>query len=141
MLGDYLESVREIERRVEKMEARDLSQAGPAGCPRRHSPASTQHINLMFDMVALAYQANLTRVFTLHDGGRSQQPDVQPDRRFGRLPSAFASPERHRQDGKLVKIQTYHTGIFAKFLTKLAEMPDGDGLDAGSLDLSFTAAT
>src|SRR5580765_6183262 len=63
VLSDYLETVREIERRIQKMEARDLSHVpipdAPAG-----TPPFDQHINLMFDLVALAYQANMTRVFT-----------------------------------------------------------------------------
>ncbi len=89
---------------------------------------STSTLNLMFDMLALAYQANLTRVFTLHDGGRGQQHDLQPRRRVRRVPSAVASPERQaRASERLVRIQTYHTQAFAKFLAKLAAMPDGDG--------------
>ena len=69
MLGDYLDTVREIERRVQKMESSATCQPEPARRAgwafRRHS---IEQLNLMFDMVALAYQANLTRVFTLHDG-------------------------------------------------------------------------
>src|SRR5438045_9646076 len=63
VLSDYLETVREIERRIQKMEARDLSHVpipdAPAG-----TPPFDQHINLMFDLVALAYQANMTRILT-----------------------------------------------------------------------------
>src|ERR1700733_3901798 len=63
-LGDYLDTVREIERRVEKMEAHDLSHVtipeAPAGTPT----AFEQHVTLMFDLIALAYQANMTRIFS-----------------------------------------------------------------------------
>jgi BMFP domain-containing protein YqiC len=61
-LADYLESVREIERRVQKMEAQDLSSLDLPEVPVGTN--FDQRLNLMFDMIALAYQANLTRVFT-----------------------------------------------------------------------------
>src|SRR4029434_9217222 len=61
-LADYLESVREIERRVQKMEAQDLSSLDLPEVPV--GTTFDQRLNLMFDMVALAWQANLTRVFT-----------------------------------------------------------------------------
>src|SRR5436190_15031675 len=64
VLGDYLESVREIERRVQKMEARDLSKLKLPDAPAPTLPPFDAHINLMFEMMALAFQANLTRVFT-----------------------------------------------------------------------------
>ena len=63
----------------------------------------------------------------LHDGGRGQQPDLQPHRRVRRVPSAVAPSERTGEAERLVKIQTYHSQAFAKFLAKLAAMPDGDG--------------
>ena len=62
MLGDYLESVREIERRVQKMEEHDLSKLDLPNVPAG-TPALDERLNLMFDMVVLAYQANLTRIF------------------------------------------------------------------------------
>ena len=97
-LGDYLESVREIERRVQKMEAQDFS-----GLDLPDVPVTTnfdQRLNLMFDMIALAYQANLTRVFSVHDGGRGQQHPLQPHRRVGRVPPAVAPPERQGAEGE-----------------------------------------
>ncbi|HSU89511.1 MAG TPA: DUF1552 domain-containing protein, partial [Terriglobia bacterium] len=64
MLSDYLESVREIERRVQKMEEHDLSKLDLPNVPPG-TPSFDERLNLMFDMVALAYQANLTRIFTM----------------------------------------------------------------------------
>ena len=62
MLGDYLETVREIERRMQKASTQDLSSLTlphvPVGIPENID----EHLNLMFDMAALAYQANLTRI-------------------------------------------------------------------------------
>ena len=63
----------------------------------------------------------------LHDGGGSQRPTYN---NIG-VPDAFHALSHHANDPakkeKLVQIQTYHTEVFAKFLTKLAEIPDGDG--------------
>jgi hypothetical protein len=127
VVNEYLESVREIERRVEKMEARDLSKLklpdAPAGIPG----AFDTHINLMFDMVALAFQANLTRVFTFMMAAEGSNLSYN---QIG-VPDAFHPISHHQNDktrlDKLVKIQTYHTEIMAKFAAKLASLPDGDG--------------
>jgi hypothetical protein len=127
MLGDYLETVRELERRVQKTEAQDLSKlklpAVPVGVP----DSFDQHLNLMFDMAALAYQANLTRIVNFmmaaEVSGRTYNNVGVPD--------AFHALSHHANDPakkeKLVRIQRYHSEVFAKFLTKLAATPDGEG--------------
>jgi hypothetical protein len=124
-LGDYLESVREIERRVQKMQSQDLS-----GLELPEVPVGTtfdQRLNLMFDMLALAYQANLTRVFTFMMAGEGSNVTYN---HIG-VSDAFHPLSHHQNDKarkeRLVRIQTYHTQAFAKFLTRLAAMPDGDG--------------
>jgi hypothetical protein len=124
-LGDYLESVREIERRVQKMEERDLTSLDLPDVPV--GSTFDQRLTLMFDMIALAYQANLTRVFTFMMAGEGSN---QTYNHIG-VSDAFHPLSHHQNDktrkDKLVKIQTYHTQAFAKFLAKLAKMPDGDG--------------
>jgi len=124
-LGDYLESVREIERRVQKMEAQDLSSLELPEVPVGAN--FDQRLNLMFDMIALAYQANLTRVFTYMMAGEGSNVTYN---HIG-VSDAFHPLSHHQNDkakkDRLVKIQTYHTQVFAKFLDKLAKMPDGDG--------------
>ena len=86
-----------------------------------------QRLNLMFDMIALAYQANLTRVFTFMMAGEGSNVTYN---HIG-VSDAFHPLSHHQNDKarkeRLVKIQTYHSQAFAKFLTKLAAMPDGDG--------------
>jgi hypothetical protein len=127
MLSDYLDTVREIERRVEKMEAHDLSHVtipeAPAGTPT----AFEQHITLMFDLVALAYQANMTRIFSLM---MAAEVSGLTYNQIG-VSDAFHPLSHHNNEqakmDKLVKIQTYHTDLLAKFLAKLDKMPDGDG--------------
>ena len=126
VLSDYLETVREIERRIQKMEARDLSHVeipdAPAG-----TPPFDQHITLMFDLVALAYQANMTRVFTFM---MAAEVSGQTYNHIG-VADAFHPLSHHNNEAakmdRLVKVQTYHTQVFARFLDRLAAMPDGDG--------------
>jgi hypothetical protein len=124
-LGDYLESVREIERRVQKMEAQDLSALDLPEVPV--GATFDQRLNLMFDMLALAWQANLTRVFTFMMAGEGSN---QTYNHIG-VSDAFHPLSHHQNDKarkeRLVRIQTYHSQVFAKFLAKLAALPDGDG--------------
>lgn len=127
MLSDYLDTVREIERRVQKMEAHDLSKVNVPNAPTGTPSAFEQHINLMFDLVALAYQANMTRIFSFM---MAAEVSGLTYNQIG-VPDAFHPLSHHNNEqakmDKLVKIQTYHTGIFARFLDKLQKMPDGDG--------------
>jgi hypothetical protein len=127
MLGDYLETVREIERRVQKLEERDLSALElpevPVGIPNSFD----EHINLQFDLIALAYQANITRVATMMMAAEVSNMTYN---HLG-VPDAF-HPVSHHQNNpqrieKLIKIQNYHTKVLANFLVKLAALPDGDG--------------
>ena len=127
VLGDYLDTVREIERRVEKMEARDLSKLNlppaPAGPPADHDA----HLNLMLDLIALAYQGNLTRVFSLMMAGEVSDltyPVVGVSDAYH--PISHYGADKTKQD-KCIKIQTYYSTVMAKFLTKLKALPDGDG--------------
>jgi len=81
----------------------------------------------MFDMVALAYQANMTRVATMMMAAEVSNMTYN---QIG-VPDAFHPLSHHQNDpvkmAKLVKIQTYHSKRFARFVDKLAKMPDGDG--------------
>ena len=126
VLSDYLDTVREIERRIQKTEARDLSNIDIPDAPAG-TPPFDQHINLMFDLVALAYQANMTRVFTLM---MAAEVSGQTYNHIG-VSDAFHPLSHHNNEpaklDRLIKVQAYHTQVFAKFLDKLAAMPDGDG--------------
>jgi hypothetical protein len=127
MLDDYLESVREIERRVQKMEANDLSHIqlpdAPVGIPNKFD----DQMNLMFDTVALAWAANLTRVTTFMMAAEvSNMTYNHID-----VADAFHALSHHQNNGakleRLERVQTYHTRVFSKFVQKLADTPDGDG--------------
>jgi hypothetical protein len=125
-LADYLESVREVERRVQKMEEHDLSKLDLPNVPPG-TPALDDRLNLMFDMVALAYQANLTRIFSFMMAAEGSNMTYN---HIG-VSDAFHPVSHHQNDPKRMdtctKIQTYNTSVFAKFLAKLKTMPDGDG--------------
>ncbi|HEY6347465.1 MAG TPA: DUF1552 domain-containing protein [Bryobacteraceae bacterium] len=126
-LSDYLESVREIERRIQKMEARDLSHVNIPDAPKETALQFDARINLLFDLVTLAYQANMTRVFSFMVAA---EVSGQTYNHIG-VPDAFHPLSHHNNEqgkmDRLAKVQTYHTQVFAKFLDKLAAMPDGDG--------------
>lgn len=127
MLSDYLESVREIERRIQKMEARDLSKVNIPDAPKPGALPFNERIGLMFDLVALALQANMTRVFSFMMAAEVSGQTYN----FIGVPDAFHPLSHHNNEqakmDRLAKVQAYHTQVFAKFLDKLAKMPDGDG--------------
>ena len=126
-LDQYLDAVRDIERRIQKAEeqgARELPVIGqPAGVPSTFG----EHVRLMFDMQLLAYQTDLTRVVTFMLGreitGRTYAEIGVPD--------AHHPISHHQRDPekfvKLRKINTYHVTLFAEFVEKLRTTPDGDG--------------
>jgi len=126
-LGDYLDNVREIERRIERAESRagiDVTAVAlPAGVP----DAFEEHLALMYDLLVLAYQGDMTRVFTfMSDRELSQRTYPQ----IG-VTEQHHTVSHHGNDAaniaKVVKINTYHVELFGKFLDKLKATPDGDG--------------
>ncbi|HUN75889.1 MAG TPA: DUF1552 domain-containing protein [Steroidobacteraceae bacterium] len=127
VLADYLDSVREIERRMQKMEHQDLSQlklpAAPIGIPDRFPEQQA----LIFDLIALAFQAHLTRIATMMMAAEVSNMTYP----FIGVPDAFHPVSHHQGDpvkiAKLVKIQTYHSQKLAAFLKRLAATADGDG--------------
>ena len=128
MVGDYLESVREIERRIQKAGQQQLDSyselpEAPVGIPY----AFEEQINLMYDLLALAYQTNVTRVFTFmvaREESNKTYPQIGVHDGHHATSHHQNKPEKIE---KLVKIQQYHIGLFARFLDKLKNMPDGDG--------------
>jgi hypothetical protein len=125
MLDNYLTSVREIERRVHNLESRDLSiyeiPELPVGIPD-----FDERTRLMFDMIALAFQANSTRIITFMLAAEVSQ---QAYNHIG-VPDAFHPLSHHNNNpdaiNRLSKIQTWHSQTIADFMAKLAEMPDGE---------------
>jgi hypothetical protein len=127
MLGDYLESVREIERRVQKMEENDLSALALPEAPVGIPSSFDEQMNLMFDTVALAWQANLTRITSFMMAAEvSNMTYNHVD-----VPDAFHALSHHQNNAakleRLARVQTYHSRAFARFVQKLKDTPDGDG--------------
>jgi hypothetical protein len=127
LLDDYLYSVREIERQVQKISEQDYSDIDVPESPTRVPPNFEDHISLMFDLMGIAWQANLTRVSTMM---MAAEVSMLTYNQIG-VSDAF-HPVSHHQNNpdkieRLAKIQTYHSVVFAKFLEKLKNIPDGDG--------------
>ena len=128
MLVDYLDSVREVELQVQKMEALNLSALKLPPTPTGPPAANDAHLALMFDLVGLAYQGKLTNVFSMMMAAEVSgltYPNI------GVTGDGFHVVSHHDNQkvklDKLVKIQTYHSTVMAKFAAKLAALPDGDG--------------
>jgi hypothetical protein len=125
-LDQYLDTVREIERRVEKAEDRDLSGIELPEAPIGELPDFDAQVKLMFDLITLAYQANLTRVASyimVAEGTNRTYNHIG-------VPDAFHPLSHHanKRDSleKLVRIQTYHMQRFADFLARLNTIEDGE---------------
>ena len=128
-LGAYLENVREIERRIQRIEAynasgvaRELPDA-PIGVP----DSWEDHVKLMLDLEALAFEAEITRVSTLklsRDTSNRVFPESGSTTPFH---SASHHGEKPAQIIDLSNINRYHVGLLAYFLNRLADTPDGDG--------------
>lgn len=126
-LDEYLTSIREVERGIQLAE-RNGSTQRPAGAPPSGIPADpTEHARLMFDLLALAFQADITRVATMMIGRESS---IRSYDHLG-LTESHHQLSHHRNDpttlAKLVKIQTYHMELFARFVGRLQATPDGEG--------------
>ena len=127
LLSDYLDQVQEIERRLQRMEHQDTKQMqipdAPAGIPA----AFDEHMRVMYDLIALAYQANLTRVASMMVAAEvSNQPYT-----FIGVSDAFHPLSHHQNDAakmaRLAKVQAFNTAMFARFIKRLSELPDGEG--------------
>jgi len=127
VLDGYLESVREVERRTQKAAAKDLSAFTIPEAPVGELDAFAEQVKLMFDLVALAYQADLTRVASYIMAAEGTNRTYN---HIG-IPDSFHPVSHHANDltriEKLAKIQTWHLEQFAGFVKKMAETPDGQG--------------
>jgi hypothetical protein len=127
VLDGYLESVREIERRAQKAGNQDLSAFAIPEAPVGELDLFPEQVKLMFDLLALAYQADLTRVVSYIMAAEGTNRTYN---HIG-ISDSFHPVSHHANDltriEKLVKIQTWHLEQFAAFVKKLAETPDGEG--------------
>ncbi len=127
-LNDYLDNVREIERRIQRAEKQNYARIdleAPIGPPELYD----EHVAILFDLLAAAWQTDTTRVFTFmmaRDVSNISFPQIGvPD------PHHALSHEANRNDpakaAKFTKVNAHHIGLFAKFLERLQSTPEGDG--------------
>lgn len=126
-MDEYLDSVRDVERQVQKLGEQDFTgfdiPDAPLGVPGNWE----EHINLMFDLLALAYEVELTRVTTMM---MSAELSMLTYNQVG-ISDAYHPLSHHRyvpdKMDKCAVVQTYHAKIFARFLERLSKTQDGDG--------------
>jgi hypothetical protein len=128
-LGEYLDDIREIERRIQQVEAHNASgehrqmPEAPIGVP----DAFDEHVKLMFDLQALAFASDVTRVFSFkmgRDGSSRAYPESG-------VKTGFHPASHHQEKDERIqdfaKINKYHVSMVPYFLDKLKNTPDGDG--------------
>ena len=127
VVGDYLDSVREIERRVQMASQQDMSRLEIPDAPVGTPNDLTEHFRLMFDLVALAFQADITRIVTFSmDREASMRTYTNLGIAEGFHPLSHHGNNPQKQD-KLVQIQKYHTEVFAKFVERLSKAQEAEG--------------
>ena len=126
-IDEYLTSIRELEQRIQR-----IAQEAPMQKPAIDRPSGTpadysEHAGLIYDLLALAYQADITRIGTMMVGRESS---IRSYDQIG-IPEAHHQLSHHRNVPanleKLTKIQTYHMSLFARFIEKLDSMKEADG--------------
>jgi hypothetical protein len=126
-VNDYLESVREVEGRVQKLMAKadslgDLPDA-PIGTPDDFG----ELLDIQFDMIALAFQTGQTRIASMRmirEASMRTFPSINVDEAFHPLSHHGEAPEKHE---KLIKVQAYQTERFTRFIKRLSEIKEGNG--------------
>jgi hypothetical protein len=125
-LDEYMTSIRDIERRLTQAtrEAKDMPAYNkPTGIPESYE----QHIRLMFDLMALAFQTDTTRISTFllaHDGSNRTFPDIGVRDQHHGISHHQRDPEKL---GKIAKIDEYYCRQFAYFIEKLKGIKEGSG--------------
>ena len=125
-VSEYLDSVREIELRVQRLEQNAQSVDLP-GAPLGPPEDFGELVGVQFEMFALAWQTNRTRVVTMkmvEEASMRTYPNLGVHEAFHPTSHWGGFPERV---ANLRLIQNYHTAVFAKFVQRLKDMPEGDG--------------
>jgi hypothetical protein len=128
-LNDYLDSVRELERRIHMVEARNRTgepralAAAPAGIP----DSFAEHVGLMFDLQVHAFESDVTRVFAFklgRDTSNRSYPESGSNGAFHVVSHHGENPDRVRE---FARINAYHVSMLKPFLARLQDTPDADG--------------
>jgi len=126
-MDQYLDDVREIERRIQRASKQVGTSLTVPDAPVGIPDSWEEHVKLLFDLMALSYQADISRIFTFmvaREVSQRTYPQVG-------VPDPHHATSHHMNNpeklAKLVKIQNYHVSLLAYFLGKLRATPDGDG--------------
>jgi hypothetical protein len=127
IMDEYLTNIRDVERQLERMDSRAAAVPEDAASPLGLPDNFDDHLTVTYDLMRLAFQADVSRVFTFmvgHEGsGRSYAHIGIPE------PHHPVSHHGDTSEGiaKYAKLTTYHVAKLAEFVGKLQETPDGDG--------------
>jgi hypothetical protein len=126
-LDQYLDSIRDLERRIQKAESQNAKELPVLKQPSGVPASFDEHAGLMYDLFAIAFQTDLTRVVTFmigHEYSGRTHPEIG-------VTDAHHAISHHKGDpanlAKLTKVDQHHVELFAKLLEKLKATPDGDG--------------
>ena len=126
-VADYLDSVREIERRIALSEKQASQSLDVPVSPRGIPDDFVEHTKLMFDLATIAYQANITRISTFM---MAREVSYRTFPMLG-ISEAFHPASHHQNNpdrlAQLTRIQAFHVGLWSYWLEKLRSTPDGDG--------------
>jgi len=127
ILSDYLENVREVERRIQQIEKRSQTDLDIAAPPSGIPASFEEHMQLSYDLLHLSFQGDITRVFTFLTGVEASNRGYN----FIGVPESHHVCSHHGNNPeameKYTKIVTYQVEQFARFVQKLHDTPDGDG--------------
>jgi hypothetical protein len=136
-LGEYLEGMRDVERRIQRAEEQSSREFPTVDRPAGIPASFEEHVALMLDLQVLAFQNDLTRVITFMLGPE-QSNRTYPE--IG-VPEVHHGLSHHQHDSqklaKIAQIDAYHTKIFRSYLEKLQATPDGDGSLLDHLTILF----
>lgn len=126
-LDEYLDSVREVERRIQSAESKGVQDIALPERPTSIPDSYEEHARIMYDLQVLAFQADVTRISSMivaRELSGLSYPNIG-------VSNAHHNVSHHRDDPDLIdektRIDTYHVELFAEFIEKLKATPDGDG--------------
>jgi hypothetical protein len=127
LVSDYLESVREVEKRVQKLSAKADSLGNLPNAPLGAPDDFGELLDIQFEMIALAFQTGQTRIATMRmvkEASMRTYPMVNVDEAFHPLSHHGEDPEKFE---RLVRIQAWHTEHVNRFAKRLAGIKEGSG--------------
>ena len=127
LVNDYLESVREVEKRVQKLSAKADSLGNLPNAPLGAPDDFGELLDIQFEMIALAFQTGQTRIATMRmvkEASMRTYPVVNVDEAFHPLSHHGEDPDKF---ARLVRIQAYHTDRINRFAKRLASIKEGAG--------------